>query len=390
MRVLHVIPSIAPSRGGPSEAVLAMTRALRAEGVEADIVTTNDNGGPGLLQVPTGSMEDYAGTRVCLLPRWSPRIAALREFQYAADFAPWLRAVLPTYDGLHVHAVFSYLSTRAMMTARSLGVPYIVRPLGQLDAWSLGQKKLKKLLYYALIEKHNLQHAAAIHCTSETESKHVHKLLPKARTEVIPHGIEPLPEIPDAPARLRQQLALPADERVILFLSRWHPKKNIPLLLQSLSGMISERWTLVLAGSSENEYATHIHQLIREYGLEGRVRCPGHVQGDEKALLLQGADVFVLPSVSENFGVAVAEALTCGLPAVVTLGVDLAPIVRDLQGGVVCEANPVSLRGALKQDLCGNYNRLRLKEMAIKLFAWGSSAQKISSLYSDAFIKQSH
>jgi len=99
-----------------------MTRALGAQGVEADIVTTNDNGA-ALLPVETGSMLDHAETRVCFLPRWSPGVAALREFQYAAAFSPWLRAALPNYDGLHVHAVFSYVSTRAMMIARATGVP---------------------------------------------------------------------------------------------------------------------------------------------------------------------------------------------------------------------------------------------------------------------------
>ena len=384
MKVLHVIPSIAPCRGGPSEAVLAMTRALHAQGVEADIVTTNDNGS-SLLPVETGSMLNHEGNPVCFLPRWSPGVAALREFQYAADFTPWLKAALPNYDGLHVHAVFSYLSTRAMMIARATGVPYMVRPLGQLDAWSLEQKALKKRLYYALIEKHNLRGAAVIHCTSAMESLHVHALLPQSRTEVIPHGVEPLPEVLDAPSRLRQQMALPMDEPLILFLSRWHPKKNIPLLLAALSGMTSQRWTLVLAGSGDADYTAKVRLMIRQHGLGNRVRCPGHVQGEDKALLLQGTDVFVLPSSSENFGIAVAEALICGLPAVVTSGVDLAPAVTALHGGRVCDATADSLRSALQQVLHDPGNRPALGAAARRRFAWDAPAAKISALYAELF-----
>ena len=385
MKVLHVIPSIAPCRGGPSAAILAMTRALKALGVHADIVTTNDNG-PALLPVATGAMMDYEGCRVCFLPRWSPAIGALREFQYAADLTAWLRGALPSYDGLHVHAVFSYLSTRAMMVSRSARVPYINRPLGQLDAWSLQQKALKKQLYFKAVERRNLIAAAAIHCTSETEAVNVRNLLPEARTEVIPHGVEPPLVIANAPAKLRQSLGLSAQERVLLFLSRWHPKKNIPLLLESLASMKGESWTLVLAGTAEDGYETVVQQAIERHGLSGRVLRPGHVQGEQKALLLQGADVFVLPSSSENFGIAVAEALMSGLPAVVTTGVDLAPVVSRLNGGVVCEANVASLRNALIQAMACPPDKRRLVEQAKDVFSWSEAAAKLSTLYSDVLL----
>lgn len=380
MKVLHIIPSIAPCRGGPSAAVLAMVRALQKEGVQADIVTTNDNG-PALLPVATGTMQDYEGCRVCFLPRWSPGIAALREFQYSAEFTPWLRAALPSYDVLHVHAVFSYLSTRAMMLARAAGIRYINRPLGQLDAWSLGQKALKKRLYYSVIEGRNLAGASAIHCTSEAEAGSVRALLPEAHTVVIPHGIEPPVAMADAPARMRSAMNLPAGVPVILFLSRWHPKKNIPLLLEALAGMKQEPWVLVLAGTAEDGYSAIVQQAIQQYGLQDRVRCPGHVQGDEKALLLQGADAFVLPSSSENFGIAVAEALVNGLPVVTTPGVDLAPVVLELNGGFVCKPEVESLRSSLRQGLHRPNDKLRLSQDARRRFEWSQSARKLSTLY---------
>ncbi len=384
MRVLHVIPSIAPCRGGPSAAVLAMVRALKQTGVQADIVTTNDNG-PGLLPVSTGTMEDYEECRICFLPRWSPGIASLREFQYAPDFPHWLRSALFHYDVLHVHAVFSYLSTRAMMISRAAGVPFINRPLGQLDEWSMDQKAAKKRLYFQAFEKRNLAGAAAIHCTSDAEADHVRSLLPAVKTVVIPHGVEPIPGIADAPAKLRQTMAIPADVPVILFLSRWHPKKNIPMLLEALAQMKQEPWVLVLAGSAEDDYAAIIHQAIQLHGLQDRVRCPGHVQGEEKALLLQGSDAFVLPSSSENFGVAVAEALVNGLPAMVTPGVDLSPVVSELDGGLVCEASAGSLRSGLLQMLKRPEEKKRLRAAAQERFSWTAPASRLAALYAELF-----
>ena len=384
MKVLHVIPSIAPCRGGPSTAVLAMTQALTSAGVKADIITTNDNG-LGILQVTTDTMVDYLGSRVCFLPRWSPTIGALREFQYASNFSQWLNNAMGEYDGLHVHAVFSYLSTRAMMIARKSGKPYIVRPLGQLDAWSLTQKALKKSLYFHAVEKRNLEGAAAIHCTSPTEAANVQKLLPNSRVEVIPHGVEPLPTLVDARSRLREKLGLPADATILLFLSRWHRKKNIPLLIEALAQMTSEPWTLVLSGSGDAEYSEFVERAIRELGLTNRVLCPGHVQGEDKALLLQGADLFVLPSSSENFGIAVAEALVSGLPVVVTHGVDLAQIVTALDGGQVCDPYASSLRTAMLRVLKSPPDHETLKTKATQHFAWQASATFLTQLYSEVF-----
>jgi glycosyltransferase involved in cell wall biosynthesis len=386
MRVLHVIPSVGPVRGGPSAAVLAMTKALRAQGVEADIVTTNDNG-PGVLNVKTGEFIDHEGARVCFLPRWSPAVGALREFQYSGAFVPWMQSHLASYDGVHVHAVFSYLSTRAMQLAHQAGKRFIVRPLGQLDTWSLKQKAMKKRLYFALAEKKNLHRAAAVHCTSPMEASHVRELLPQARVEVIPHGVTSQPEMPGAAARLREHFSIASDQRVLLFLSRWHPKKNIPLLLQALAKIADESWSLILAGTAEDpQHAAEIFKSVEQLGLKDRVHCPGHVVGDDKALMLAGADIFVLPSVSENFGIAAAEAMVAGLRLVVSEGVDLAPVVRTLQAGSVCATNDeASLVQALREQLNAAPDRERLRAEAGRHFAWESSALKLKHLYAEVF-----
>lgn len=385
MKVLHVIPSVGPVRGGPSEAVLAMCRALRARGVEADIVTTNDNG-PDLLPVSTGQFQDFDGNRICFLPRWSPSVPALREFQYSQEFAHWLRSHMQNYDGLHVHAVFSYLSTCAMSLARSLRKPFIVRPLGQFDEWSLRQKAWKKRLYYALIEKANVTAAAAFHCTSSAEARNVVAHVGKARTAIIPHGIEAMSEIADASKRVRDKFEIRLDEKIILFLSRWAEKKNIPLLLEALAKMQDDRWTLILAGTGDTGYQKVIREKITCLGLAQRVRCPGHVSGDTKTMLLQGSDMFVLPSISENFGVAAAEALCCGLPTVVSSGVDIADTILKLNGGSVCVTTAESIASAIRSQLQGTLDRKALKLAARQQFSWTRAAIQLETLYGQVFV----
>jgi glycosyltransferase involved in cell wall biosynthesis len=283
--------------------------------------------------------------------------------------------------------MFSYLSTRAMQMARRARKPYIVRPLGQLDAWSLRQSALRKRLYLALIERANLQGAAAVHVTSEAEAMSVRALLPRARVEVIPHGVEARPIIVEAKSRLRTELKLQGDAPVLLFLSRWHKKKNIDVLLNALQSMKSEPWTLVLAGSTDDvELAARVREQVAALGLNDRVVCPGHVRGELKEVLLQGADVFVLPSASENFGIAVAEALVSGTPVLVTSGVDLSVAVRELNGGRVCEPNVGAIAETLRAMLAdavmlSTEQRQRLRAEAEARFSWDANAAALEHLY---------
>lgn len=384
MKVLHVIPSVAIARGGPSQAVLEMVAALNRQGIEAEIATTNDNG-PDLLNVPLGQRSLYQQVPVWFFPRFSPNIHAVREFAFSSDLTSWLWRNMREYDLVHIHAIFSYPSTVAMAIARHHNVPYIVRPLGQLCTWSLAQSTRKKQIYLKAIERANLNGCRSIHFTSAAEQQEATLLNLTPPSFIVPHGLAIPPTIPDARQRLRQHFNLPANEPIVLFLSRLHPKKGLDYLIPALAELADRRFTFILAGSGEPEYEANLKSLIAANHLQDRTLCTGMVTGELKDLLLQGSDLFVLTSYSENFGVSVLEALASGLPALVTPGVALADLVDKQQLGYVPELDVRSISNSIGQSFAdparSQLMGTRARQFIAANYTWQRTATDLIEVY---------
>jgi glycosyltransferase involved in cell wall biosynthesis len=382
MRVLHLIPSISPRRGGPSQAVLAMVAALRDQGMDASIVTTNDDGAGLLADLPLQRWHDYQGVPVLAFPRWSPPLRPLREFAVAPALLSWLRQHLREYQLLHVHALFSFPSTSAMALARRQRVPYILRTIGQLQHWSLQQSAGRKRLLLHLIERRNLEGAAALHFTTPVEQQEAAALQLGTPSFVLPLGVTMPPlVVQSAPPDSGKPVQL-------LFLSRLHPKKQLPLLLEALAALLRRRpdalWQLHIAGDGDPAYTESLRQLGWNLGISPRLHWHGFVAGADKAALFSRADWFLLPSAAENFGIAAAEALAAGVPVLLTPGVALADQVRAANAGVISDATLAGLTEALECHCLhppAAHLRSRARHLAEEHFSWTTIATKLGERY---------
>jgi glycosyltransferase involved in cell wall biosynthesis len=378
VRVLHVIPSAAPTDGGPNLAVRAIARGLVARGVDVTVATTNADGASS-LPVPLETPVIDEGAVYRYFARTVPG-----SWKFSWPLTRWLWANAGSYDVVHVHALFSYATIPGCRAAAHAPVPYVLRPLGTLSDWSLGHRRWKKKPYYALLERSHLEMASAIHVTSDAEAEDVARLGYGERARVIPLGVDVDERLWDAPRRAAVDRPLR-----LLFLSRLHAKKNVPLLLRALASGAgaSGDVELTIAGEGDPRYRAELTSLVSQLGLGARVRFIGHVNGEEKRRALADADCFVLPSAHENFGLAVAEALAAALPVIVTPGVALAPNVVAAGAGLVADATEDALRSTIAWAAEHPAALVEMGERAWRLarqdLSWQTTCSRLADLYGE-------
>lgn len=383
MRVLHVIPSIAARYGGPSRAVVEMCLALNARGMKTLIATT-DADGDGRLAVELGHAISFQGVATIFFKRqWS------EAFKYSRPLASWLEAHVNEFDAVHIHAVFSHACLAAANACRRHGVPYVVRPLGTLDPWSLKQKRGRKRLFWQMGVSRMLKGAAAIHYTALPEQELAERSLGLRRGVVIPLGIESDSsdgiagaEIPSAEGSLQVR-------PYVLVMSRLHQKKGLELLLPAFSALVKRRefagWRLALAGEGETGYVESLRRLVTELECKDSVVFTGWLEGKSKKAWLQGAALLALPSYQENFGLCVIEALSYGVPVLVSPHVNLAPEIEAANAGWVAELESGELESKLAETFRDAGERRRRgangRELVSRRFTWKAMATDLAALY---------
>jgi glycosyltransferase involved in cell wall biosynthesis len=361
MNVLHVIPSVSVAHGGPSRAVVEMERALADRGVNVTTVTTDDDGkGRRLSMVREEAIETEFATR------WYFPLNT-EFYKVSLSLARWLQKNIKKFDVVHAHALFSFAPIAAAYIARGQSVPYILRPLGVLGRYGLsGRRPYLKRVSLNLIERPLIESAAVVHFTSVAEKAEVEALGLTCNGVVIPLGVDT-----GNVDHFKKRTSLKSDSVIeLLFLSRIDPKKNLENLLRALSLVLMTRRNLRLsiAGSGDPAYIDTLQALAQHLQVADRVKWLGFVDGDQKLEVLGSATAFVLPSYSENFGVSVVEALSSGLPCIVSRYIAISMEIEIANAGVVTDTEPASIAKGI----------LRVVDNNNEYFAMSVAAQKLA------------
>ena len=375
LRILHVVPTYLPATryGGPIYSVHGLCRSLAARGHRVEVFTTNVDG-PGVSDVPLGRPVELDGVQITYFAA-----GVGRRLYRAPNLRKALVARAGQFDVVHLHSVFLWPTLVAAIAARRANVPYVVSPRGMLVGELIAKKsRLLKRAWIALFERHTIFRAAVVHVTAEIEATEIKRLGVKyQRVAVIPNGMDMF-ETDTLPAkRIDTQPA-------ILFLGRINWKKGLDRLISAM--VFVPHAKLIIAGNDEEGYQPALEKLAGSCGVAERVEFVGPVHGRDKWALLQNADVFALTSYSENFGIAVLEAMASGLPVVITPEVGLAGAVEAAKCGVVVQGEAAAIGEALSELLADPGRRKQMgdagRRLAQQHYTWSGVAEAMELMYS--------
>lgn len=298
MKVLTFITSISLKGGGPSRSVPMLVKGLAELGVDITLMTYWSD------DMNTHALDGTSAKLKVLRPDFSR--SQMEEYIISEKF-----------DVIQLQSMWDLRYHIVAKTARKHRIPYIITPRGMLEPWCLSQKKWKKKLAMALYQMKDIKRSACVFTTAEMEALHVRDLGVDVPMVVLPNGIE----TDSYPCRISKDKV----KKQILFLSRIHIKKGIELLIDAFDRIIKKNadmddWTVAIVGNGEEEYIRELKRKVEGLNLRDKVKILVPVFGDAKVKLYQESSIFCLPSYSENFGMVIAEAMSCGVPCITTNG----------------------------------------------------------------------
>lgn len=327
MRIAHIIPTLDPAKGGPVAAVRMFVPAYQRAGHAVELVC---------LDSPSAA---FLGEISCPVHCCGPTFTS---YGYAPRLRSWLRKNRTRFDAFVVHGLWQYHGFAAR--AELLGhLPYAVFTHGMLDPYfnkHRPAKHLKKLLYWIANESRLLNHATAVCFTSAMEIEAAGAGFPFRHWKgvVVPYGSTG-PLKPEKDLRQAFSLSFPdlQGRKFLLFLGRIHPKKGCDLLIDAFAkeAMGRQEMDLVIAGPDQIGWVKDLKSQAERLGIAHRIHWPGQLTDDVKWGAYYASHAFILPSHQENFGIAVAEAIACGKPVLLSNKVNIAQEICDAGAGLI-------------------------------------------------------
>jgi glycosyltransferase involved in cell wall biosynthesis len=336
MRLLHVIQSVDPAGGGPIEGIRQLAVAYKAMGLDTEVASLDDPSSKHLQNFP--------------LPVHPLGPTLLGRYSYSRRLRPWLGENHRKYDCIIVNGLWQYHGFAVRRALRKTGKPYVVFTHGMLDPWFKHEyplKHLKKWLYWPWGEYLVLRDAAAVLFTSEEEMLLARKSfwLYKVKPVVVGYGtLGPNVDLESAARAFLDEYPHLRDKRVAIFLGRIHPKKGCDLLIEAFARTLARdpAWHLLMVGPDQVRWQARLMDQAHRLKVADRITWTGMLGGVRKWGAIAASEIFVLPSHQENFGIVVAEALACGVPALISNKIN---IWREVQSEAVGLVESDTLEG---------------------------------------------
>lgn len=347
MKVLHVIPTMAASTGGPTAVTLHLCRALSTLDVSCTIFTTD------VASTSTAKPTSWGITSEQLPPhadeveiRFFP-IRAPRSWWYSPELSSALNRNVGNFDVVHIHALYLFPQFAAGRACRAANIPYVVSPHGALEPYLRNRNRGRKHLTDWLWQRKMLDSAALVYTTSEREAQLARAAGIKAPIIEGPFGANLTPFM-DAYAN-RAELITSKSSTILLNHGRIDPKKGLDTLIRAMPKVLSNfpDVQLKLVGPDDIGLGIELDQLAEQFNVSNAVTRIGPLTGQDLAEQVASADLWILPSKGENFGVAVAEAMAAGVPVIATNVVDLAAMAAESDAAVIAQDDPEAFADAI-------------------------------------------
>lgn len=380
MHVLHFLPVYAPAWqfGGPILSVSRLCEGLSEQGVAVRVITTN----AGLPEFPINQLgvpQNVNGVQVFYYPvdknqgviRSKALVDALPEHTSWADL-------------LHLSSIWQPLGLPVQKAAHAAGLPVIQTLRGALGPYSWTQGLYKKIVYYILFERHYLQRAALLHCTTSQEARELEWLRLKPPIRLLPNPLDLSQMRCDANLRAhyRAKLGIPNDEPLLLVAGRLHHKKGLDLLPHVLKSVSHQPWHILFVGNDDDGTGSSLKLQLSRLGLSDRMHWPGSLSPGKLVGPYNAADWLLLPSRHENFGNVVIEALACGCGVLISDHVGVAEMISSCPGVTVIERSSPSWIASILDALSSSRPGKLSHDWVFNYFSKSYIANQAKQMYS--------
>jgi glycosyltransferase involved in cell wall biosynthesis len=367
MRILHIIAGIDPASGGTTTALRNIITMESIHGIEHEILTIQ-------WRVPDSAILEMVSV-------YNAKSSFPARYARSLDAINWLEQNLRRFDLFIIHGIWSWLPWKVSKVLAAMRKPYIICPHGSLDPFDIQKKRLLKKILGPIFVRGILDRSTAILCTASKEARLVERYGAHPRMESLPLPV-PFSARRGEAHRFRSKWGYEGGEFTFLFLSRINYKKGLDILIPAFAklGQESRKVKLVIAGSDHEGYGVRVKSWIDQWHIRQNVIFAGFLQGEEKDDALAASDCFVLPSLNENFALAVVEALGAGVPVIISENVYIEEEVAQANAGWVCKLSVDSLYDTMKRVILDSTDYTEKRNATIAL-AQSYSPERIGKLY---------